>query len=299
MSIPFVTEFDFEYGRADKLSPLIRRVICNNPGPFTFTGTGTYIIGSGNVAVIDPGPIDEAHIDAILAALGPDEKVSHIVITHTHGDHSPASAPLKAKTNAPIYGMTPTKTAALDGPQMEEDSDDSFAPDHEIAHGDIIKGDNWTLEAVHTPGHMAAHVCYALLEEKALFTGDHVMGWSTSVIIPPDGAMRDYMNSLDLLLARNDAIYWPTHGTCIENPQDFVRAYITHRQSREAQVLERLKAGDSDIRAMVKVVYAAVDARLHPAAALSMLAHLQDLVARGLVACDGEPTLDSHYSLAA
>lgn len=297
MSIPFVTEFDFEYGRADQVTPLIRRVICNNPGPFTFTGTGTYIVGTGAVAVIDPGPIDEAHIDAILAALGPDERVSHIIITHTHGDHSPASLPLSQKTGAPIYGMTPTKTEHLGGPQMEEDADDSFKPDHEVAHGDIIKGGDWTLEAVHTPGHMAAHMCYALHEEKALFTGDHVMGWSTSVIIPPDGAMRDYMQSLDLLLARDDEIYWPTHGTCIENPHDFVRAYITHRQGREAQVLERLKAGDNDIRTMVKTVYAAVDTRLHPAAAMSMLAHLQDLVARDIVACDGKPTLDAHYTL--
>ena len=297
MSIPFVTEFDFEYGRADTLSPLIRRVICNNPSPFTFTGTGTYIIGTGNVAVIDPGPLNDAHIDAILAALEPHERVSHIVITHTHNDHSPASAPLKAKTGAPIYGMTPAKTEHMGGPQMEEDADEGFSPDHEIAHGDVIEGDNWTLEAVHTPGHMAAHVCYALREEKALFTGDHIMGWATSVIIPPDGVMRDYMNSLDLLLTRDDEIYWPTHGTCIENPHDFVRAYITHRKGREAQVLERLKSGDSDIRTMVKTVYAAVDARLHPAAAMSMLAHLQDLVTRGVVSCDGEPSLDSTYRL--
>lgn len=297
MSIPFVTEFDFEYGRADRLSPLVRRVICNNPGPFTFTGTGTYLIGNGAVAVIDPGPIDEAHIDAILAALEPHETVSHIIITHTHGDHSPASIPLKQKTGAPIYGMTPVKSEHLGGPQMEEDADDSFVPDHEVAHGDIIQGGDWSLEAVHTPGHMAAHMCYALKEEKALFTGDHVMGWATSVIIPPDGAMRDYMKSLDLLLARDDEIYWPTHGTCINDPHDFVRAYISHRKGREAQVLERLKAGDSDIRAMVKVVYAAVDKRLHPAAAMSMLAHLQDLVSRGEVLCDGRPTLDSHYRL--
>ena len=297
MSIPFVTEFDFAYGRADTLSPLIRRVICNNPSPFTFTGTGTYIIGTGAVAVIDPGPIDEAHLDAILAALGPDEHVSHIIITHTHGDHSPASAPLKAKTGAAIYGMSPPKHDAFDGPQMEEDADDTFVPDHEVAHGDIIRGGNWTLEAVHTPGHMAAHVCYALKEEKALFTGDHVMGWATSVIIPPDGSMRDYMNSLDLLLARDDEIYWPTHGTSINKPHAFVRAYIAHRKGREAQVIERLEAGDTQIKVMVETVYAAVDKRLHPAAALSMLAHVQDLVARGVVSCEGDPTLDTHYRL--
>ena len=297
MTIPFVTEFDFAYGKVDRLSPLVRRVICNNPGPFTFTGTGTYIIGTGAVAVIDPGPIDNAHIDAILAALEPDETVSHIVITHTHGDHSPASAPLKEKTGAPIYGLTPAKQESVDGPQMEEDADIGFRPTHEVAHGDIIKGGDWSLECVFTPGHMASHMCYALREEKALFTGDHVMGWSTSVIIPPDGSMRDYMNSLDLLLTRDDKIYWPTHGTCIEDPHAFVRAYIEHRKAREAQIVARLKAGDTDIRQMVKVVYAEVDERLHPAAALSMLAHLQDLVARDVVSCDASASLDSRYAL--
>ncbi len=302
MGIPFVTEFEFTYGKVDRLSPLIRRVICNNPGPFTFTGTGTYLIGNGQVGVIDPGPIDDAHIEAILAALEPGESISHIIITHTHGDHSPASAPLKQKTGAPIYGLTPPKSKNLeihsDAPQMEEDADDAFCPDVEVAHGSLIEGGDWSLECVFTPGHMAGHMCYALREEKALFTGDHVMGWSTSVIIPPDGSMSDYMASLDLLLARDDEIYWPTHGTCIHKPQDFVRDYIRHRKSREAQVLARLEAGDSDIRDMVKVVYAAVDKRLHPAAALSMLAHLQDLVERGVVSSDGAPTLDTKFKLA-
>ena len=305
MGIPFVTEFDFTYGKVDRLSPLIRRVICNNPGPFTFTGTGTYILGNGQVGVLDPGPIDDAHIEAILAALEPGESISHIIITHTHGDHSPASAPLKQKTGAPIYGLTPPKSKAIsvdsDIPQMEEDADEAFSPDVKVAHGDIIQGGDWSLECVFTPGHMAGHMCYALREEKALFTGDHVMGWSTSVIIPPDGSMSDYMASLDLLLTRDDEIYWPTHGTCIHQPQDFVCAYIAHRKTREAQVLARLEAGDTDIREMVKVVYAAVDKRLHPAAALSMLAHLQDLLERGVVSSDGpqdRATLDTQFTLA-
>lgn len=298
MSIPYVTEFDFEYGRADRLSPLIRRVICNNPGPFTFTGTGTYIIGTGNVGVIDPGPLDEAHIEAILAALEPHERVSHIIITHTHADHSPASAPLKAKTGATIYGCSITVDTKFDGLQLEEDADDGFTPDVEVSHGDLIKGEDWTLEAVFTPGHMSGHMCYALCEEKALFTGDHIMGWSTTVIAPPDGDMTDYMASLDLLLTRDDTIYWPTHGTCIENPHAFVRAYIDHRKAREAQVLARLEAGDTDIKTMVATVYAEVDKRLHPAAALSMLAHLQDLTKRGVVSCAGDkPTLEASYKL--
>lgn len=298
MSIPFVTEFEFDYGRVDRLSPLIRRVICNNPGPFTFTGTGTYIIGTGNVGVIDPGPLDDTHIDAILAALEPGETVSHIIITHTHADHSPASAPLKEKTGATIYGCSVSADTKFDGLKLEEDADAGFSPDREVTHGDLIKGDNWTLEAVFTPGHMSGHMCYALREEKALFTGDHIMGWSTTVIAPPDGDMTDYMQSLDLLLARDDDIYWPTHGTCIENPHAFVRAYIAHRKQREDQVLARLEAGDENIKTMVETVYAEVDKRLHPAAALSMLAHLQDLTKRGVVTCDGgKPTLDASYKL--
>ena len=297
MAIPFVTEFDFEYGRCERLSPLIRRVICNNPGPFTFTGTGTYIIGTGNVAVIDPGPLDDAHLDAIMTALGPDEKVSHIVITHTHLDHSPLAMPLKQRSGAAIYAHAPGEVAAFDGPRLEEEADEDFAPDHIVAHGDMIKGDDWTLECVFTPGHMSGHMCYALMEEKALFSGDHVMGWSTTVIAPPDGDMTDYMASLDLLLERDDEIYWPTHGTSIKDPQNFVRAYIAHRRAREAQVMQRLEAGDSDIREMVKTIYAEVDKRLHPAAALSVLAHMQDLTKRGLVSCEGQPSLDSAYRL--
>ena len=293
--IPFKTEFDFEYGRCDQLSPLIRRVIANNPSPFTFTGTGTYIIGTGNVAVIDPGPLLDAHVDAILDALGPDEQVSHIVVTHTHLDHSPASKPLQERTKAPIYSFAPPRVDAFDGPRLEEDADDNFAPDHIVAHGDLIKGDNWTLECVFTPGHMANHMCYALVEEKALFTGDHVMGWSTSVIAPPDGNMNDYMQSLDLLLSRDDDIYWPTHGTSIDDPKAFVRAYIEHRRGREEQIISRLKAGDSDIRQMVETIYADVDKRLHPAAALSVFAHIQDLLTRGEIACDGKPSLDASY----
>ncbi len=295
--IPFKTEFDFEYGRCDQLSPLIRRVIANNPSPFTFTGTGTYIIGTGNVAVIDPGPLLDAHVDAILDALGPDEQVSHIVVTHTHLDHSPASKPLQERTKAPIYSFAPPRVDAFDGPRLEEDADDNFAPDHIVAHGDLIKGDNWTLECVFTPGHMANHMCYALVEEKALFTGDHVMGWSTSVIAPPDGNMNDYMQSLDLLLSRDDDIYWPTHGTSIDDPKAFVRAYIEHRRGREEQIISRLKAGDSDIRQMVETIYADVDKRLHPAAALSVFAHIQDLLTRGEIACDGKPSLDASYQL--
>ena len=204
---------------------------------------------------------------------------------------------MQERTKAPIYSFAPPRVDAFDGPRLEEDADDNFAPDHIVAHGDLIKGDNWTLECVFTPGHMANHMCYALVEEKALFTGDHVMGWSTSVIAPPDGNMNDYMQSLDLLLSRDDDIYWPTHGTSIDDPKAFVRAYIEHRRGREAQIIARLKAGDSDIRQMVETIYADVDKRLHPAAALSVFAHIQDLLTRGEIACDGKPSLDASYQL--
>ena len=303
-SIPFVRDMDFNYGECDTLSPLIRRVIANNPSPFTFTGTGTYIIGTGEVAVIDPGPHLPAHIDAICNALGAHEKITHIFITHTHLDHSPAAAPLAARTDAKVYGrpLNMKTDSSLEGSSeaaalLEEDVDDDFKPDHIVQDGEVFSHADWTLEALHTPGHLANHICYALPDEKVLFTGDHVMGWATSVIVPPDGNMRAYMQSLDLLLHRDDVRYWPTHGPAIENPQDFVRAYIAHRQNREAQILERLQAGDTHIPAMVKVLYTHVDTRLHGAAALSVLAHIEDLKERGLVVCEGAPTLNGEYAL--
>ncbi|MBE8220133.1 MAG: MBL fold metallo-hydrolase [Alphaproteobacteria bacterium] len=297
--IPFVRDMDFEYGACASVSPLIRRVVANNPSPFTYMGTGTYIIGTGEVAVIDPGPLLPAHVEAILAALAPDEKVSHIFITHTHLDHSPAAAPLQARTGAVIYGK-PLPSHTTEGDTMEEDIDDTFTPDHIIEHGQIITHADWTLEALHTPGHLANHICYALHEEKVLFTGDHVMGWATSVVIPPDGNMRDYMHSLDLLLTRDDEIYLPTHGPAIENPKAFVQAYINHRKSREAQIIAQLKVGNTQIKAIVKTLYADTDKRLHGAAALSVFAHIEDLVARDIVCVqDATPaTLDASYRLA-
>ncbi len=296
-AIPFVTEFDFQYGRVDRLSPLLRRVIANNPGPFTFTGTGTYIVGNGAVGVIDPGPLLDAHIDAILAALEPNETVSHILVTHTHSDHSPAALPLQEKTGAPIYGRPTAIGQPSDAPKMEESHDDAFKPDVLVEHGQIIEGDDWTLEAVFTPGHMSNHICYALHEEKALFSGDHVMGWSTSVVVPPDGNMHQYMASLEHLLTRDDEIYWPTHGTYIKDPKNFVRAYIEHRRERERQIIQRLEAGDTNIHSMVSFIYADIDKRLHGAAAMTVLAHIEDLATRGLVTHDGATSVDGSYRL--
>ncbi len=298
-AIPFKTEMDFTYGEVTHMSPRIRRVIANNPSAFTFTGTGTYIIGTGQVAVIDPGPLLDDHVEAILNALEPGETITHIVITHTHSDHSPAAAPLKEKTGAPIYGHAPIMVQAEDSQvQLEEDQDENYRPDYIVKDGDIIAGNDWTLEAVTTPGHMRNHICYALQEEKTLFTGDHVMGWSTSIVAPPEGSMFDYMASLNKLLERDDVLYMPTHGPVIDDPRNFVKAYIEHRKGRENQIIQQLKSGQTNIREMVTILYAAVDKRLHPAAALSVFAHMQDLVQRGhVVSSQMPPTLNASFTL--
>lgn len=291
VQIPYVREIEFTYGNADEISPLIRRVVAENPSAFTFKGTGTYIIGHGEVAVIDPGPMIQTHVEALLRALE-GETVSHILITHTHSDHSPAAAPLKKLTGAKTYGYGPH---AADG--GEEDGDMDFVPDVEIRHGDIIEGDGWTVECVHTPGHTSNHICFALKEEKALFTGDHVMGWSTSIVSPPDGNMHAYMNSLRLLLDRDDEIYWPTHGPAIMDTKTFVRAFIAHREEREASIIVQIKEGRSHIKDMVPVIYAAVDKRLYPAAARSVYAHMLGMIEDGRITTDGTPRLDSEFRL--
>ncbi|MCW5753002.1 MAG: MBL fold metallo-hydrolase, partial [Alphaproteobacteria bacterium] len=264
MSIPFIRELDFAYGRVDRLSPLVRRVIAPNPGPFTFHGTGTYIVGQGEVAVIDPGPDLSVHVEALAAALR-GERVSHILITHTHRDHSPAARALKSLTGAPTLGFGPHPVTG-NGPQVEEGGDLDFRPDIVLADGDVIKGAGFTLEALHTPGHISNHLCFALREEAALFSGDHVMGWSTSVISPPDGNMRDYFASLARLLEREDRLYYPTHGAPIPEPQAFVRAYIAHRRDREGQIERCLREGPRTIPAMVEVMYRDVPRNLHGAA---------------------------------
>ena len=296
VEIPFNRKIDFDYGRAEYVTPLIRRVVAKNPGPFTFTGTGTYIVGRGRVAVIDPGPDLPDHIAAILRALEPGEEISHIVITHTHLDHSPAARPLKQQTGAPTYGFGPHGgNRPAPGTRVEEGGDYDFTPDLVVHDGDAIQGDGWTLEAVHTPGHTSNHLCFALGEEKALFSGDHVMGWSTSVISPPDGDMKAYMSSLRLLLERDDALYWPTHGPAIQDPKSYVAAFISHREEREREILDCLSRGLTRIPDMVEVMYAKVDRALHPAAARSVLAHLVHMVQTGRVRADGPPALDSEY----
>jgi glyoxylase-like metal-dependent hydrolase (beta-lactamase superfamily II) len=296
VQIPYRRELEFDYGSVSQIAPGIRRVIANNPGPFTFHGTGTYILGTGNVAVIDPGPDDEEHIGAILAALD-GETISHILVTHTHMDHSPGCRPLQALTGAPTYAYGPHGAGKLEqGVQVEEGGDMDFAPDHLVKHGDIIQGGDWTVECVYTPGHTSNHMCFALQEQKALFTGDHVMGWSTSIISPPDGDMAAYMQSLELLLERDDAVYWPTHGPSIIDPKTHVRAYIAHRIEREEQILKCIDEGTHSIRDMVPLMYRDTPEFMYPAAARSVLAAMENLLRKRQVVADGgEPSMDSVY----
>ncbi len=298
--IPFVKEFPFTYGESDTLSPLVRRVIANNPGPFTYTGTGTYLIGAGrDIALIDPGPDDKAHLDALMRAA--DGRLSHILITHTHFDHCAGAATLSAMSGAPIYAFGPhpeNNAPPLQEHNLEEGEDRDFQPDHILYDGDLLKGDGWTLKAIHTPGHISNHLCFALQEEKALFTGDHMMGWATTVIVPPSGNMGDYFNSLELLLARDDEIYYPTHGAPIKSPHRFVRAVKAHRHIRDGQIMEHLKKGPALISDIVATMYANVDKRLHGAAAMNVFAHLIRLVDIGSVTADGPATLKATYQLA-
>lgn len=281
MATPF-DPADLPTGILMTLSPLVARVLAPNPSPFTFTGTQTYVVGSSDVAVIDPGPDEADHLTALTAAIA-GRPVVAIVCTHTHRDHSPAAQPLRAMTGAPVIGCAPL-TLDDDGPRADAAFDAAYRPDRILADGERLAGEGWTLEAVATPGHTSNHLCFALVEEQALFTGDHVMGWSTSVISPPDGDMADYMRSMQRLLERQDTIYYPAHGEPIDNPQRLVRGMIGHRKQREGQILRFLERnGDSLIPDMVAEMYKGVDPRLHPAAGRSVLAHLIDLHQRGLV----------------
>lgn len=297
--IPFVRDFDFAWGRIDQVSPLIRRVIANNPGPFTFTGTGTYIVGrdapGAAVAVIDPGPLDEAHLAALLDAVR-GQTVSHVLVTHTHRDHAPLARPFaEAAGHAPMLAARPPLRTIHASGALDEDDDETFAPDVILAGGEVVRGDGWTIEALATPGHASNHMAFVLQEENALFSGDHVMGWSTTVVAPPDGDMTDYMASLDAVIARTFDTLWPTHGAPVTDPAPFLEAYRAHRLGREAQVLARLRAGDRTIAEMIPLLYAAVDPRLWPAASLSIWAHLIALVRQGRATAEPEATLQALY----
>ena len=296
VKIPYRRELEFEYGKLELIAPKIRRVIANNPSPFTHFGTGTYVIGEESVAVIDPGPDDPKHIEALIDGLG-DDSITHIFVTHTHMDHSPGCRLLKKYTNAETYGFGPHGFGRqLSDEEVEEGGDKNFNPDHLLEHGQIVEGEGWSIECVHTPGHTSNHMCYQYIEGRALFTGDHVMGWSTSIISPPDGDMSSYMNSLKLLLDRNDEIYWPTHGPCITDTQSHVEAFIAHREEREKQILRCVKTeGVRRIEEMVPKIYLDTPEFLYPAAARSVLAAIEYLVDKKELSTADPISLDAEY----
>jgi glyoxylase-like metal-dependent hydrolase (beta-lactamase superfamily II) len=297
VQIPYRRELEFNYGEVVEIAPGVRRIIAENPSPFTLYGTGTYILGTGNVAVIDPGPADPKHIQALVDGL-PGETISHLLVTHTHMDHSPGCALLRNHTDAPTYAYGAHGAGKLEvGVPVEEGGDKEFQPDQQVRAGDVIEGGDWSVECVYTPGHTSNHVCFQLREQKALFTGDHVMGWSTSIISPPDGDMLAYMRSLDLLLSRDDAVYWPTHGPCIDEPKVHVQAFIAHRQEREAQILDCVGRGVHVIKEMVPIMYVDTPEFMYPAAARSVLAAVEGMVCRGDLVTDTGVGLDSEYRL--
>jgi glyoxylase-like metal-dependent hydrolase (beta-lactamase superfamily II) len=299
--VPFNRNFALVPGVVEEIRPGVRRILCNNPSPFTFTGTVSYIVGRGKVAIIDPGPDNADHAAALLDAVR-GETVTHILVTHTHRDHSENTPRIKSATGAPVYAEGPHRASR---PRFESEkhnpesgADRDFRPDIQLRDGDLIEGEGWTLEAVATPGHTANHLAFAWRDRKSLFVGDHVMGWSTSIVAPPDGSMVDYMASLDKLAARAEDLYFSGHGPEIPDAPRYVRFLIRHRQAREASILHRLAKGDADIPTIVRAIYIGIDPRLTTAAGYSVLAHLEDLVGRGIVATDGDPVIGGTYRLA-
>src|SRR6202011_3732165 len=299
--VPFNRDFPLKPGLAEEVRPGVRRVLCNNPSPFTFTGTVSYIVREGKLAIIDPGPDDEAHAAALLDAVR-GETVTHILVTHTHRDHSPNTARIKAATGATVYAegahraSRPRYESERHNPESGADRD--FAPDIPVHDGETIEGSGWTLQAVATPGHTANHLAFAWPDRKLSFVGDHVMGWSTSIVAPPDGSMVDYMASLERLAQRQEDLYFSGHGPEIPQGRRYVRFLIRHRQAREASILHRLGKGAADIPTIVRAVYIGLDPRLVGAAALSVLAHLEELVARGAVVTEGPASIGGIYRLA-
>lgn len=299
-NLSFNTEMNFDYGAAIEVAPGVRRMVANNPGPFTFKGTNTYIIGHGEVAVIDPGPDDPEHLAALRKALA-GERISHILITHTHRDHTDGVPAFRQHFNAPVIAFGNTgrnRGARTTSPSGKAFVDLDFTPDETLSDGDVIQGRDWTLDVIHTPGHAPDHLCFALSGARTVFSGDHVMGWNTTVVAPPEGHMGDYLNSLERLLERKDKLFLPGHGGRIETPQRAVRAYLMHRKMRESAIFNCLQSGDSFIPQIVARIYKNLDPKLAPAAALSVLAHLEFLVERGLVQCEDSPVaIQSVFSI--
>lgn len=294
--IPFERDDGAIAGPAVSLEPLVRRVIAPNASAYTFTGTCTYIVGQGEVAIIDPGPDDPAHLAVLLDAVR-NERVTQIVVTHTHLDHTAGLAALRAATGAEVVGCAPhfSARAPAGDEKVEAAADVAYAPDRVLTDGERLSGDGWTLTALATPGHTANHLAFALEETGALFTGDHVMAWSTTLVAPPDGSMAAYMASLDLLRERDDRIYWPGHGGPVREPRRFVRALHHHRRQREAAVLARIEAGDTRIEDIVDKLYTGLAPALRGGAALSVFAHLESLIAAGAIVADGPAHIGGRF----
>jgi glyoxylase-like metal-dependent hydrolase (beta-lactamase superfamily II) len=299
--IPFDKTLDLAPDTVDEVMPGVRRVMANNPGPFTFKGTMSYIIGRGKVAIVDPGPADDAHIAALLDAVR-NETVTHIFVTHTHRDHSPAVPAIKAATGATVYAEGPHRAARPlntgEQKRLDASGDLDFRPDVMLKDGEVVEGYGWSVEAITTPGHCANHMAYALRGTDTLFAGDHVMAWATTIVAPPDGAMVDYMASLAKLAKRPEQFYLPGHGPAIREATRFVNYLILHRRAREDSILHRLGKGATDIPSIVRASYIGIDPRLVGAAGMSVLAHLEDLVTRGVVETDGPPSIGGMYRLA-
>jgi len=299
MALDFDTQFDPAYGEAIELAPGVLRLTVNNPGPFTFHGTNSYVVGRDALAIIDPGPEDEAHYSALLQAIA-GRPVSHIFVSHTHRDHSPLASRLARETGAitaaegPHRPARPLRIGEIN--PLDASADTDFAPDLTLQDNSVTAGDGWAIRTILTPGHTANHAVFALEGTRILFSADHVMAWATSIVAPPDGAMADYMASLDRLLERDDRILLPGHGGPVRKPRAFIRGLKTHRKMRERAIMERLGQGDRTIADLVKAIYRDTDPRLHGAAGLSVLAHLEDLVTRGLAATDGAPSIDGVFA---
>ena len=297
----FRTSMNFTYGVPRELAPGVVRIVANNPSPFTFKGTNTYIVGTDELALIDPGPDDPAHLEATLKAIG-GRPLSHIIITHTHRDHTDGLPGLLAATTAKTAGFG--RKARVRGekstsPSGSEFVDRDFTPDVPLADGDRLAGKGWSLRAIHTPGHAPDHLCFALEGTGVLFSGDHVMGWNTSVIAPPEGNMGDYMRALEVLNARTeDKVFFPGHGGQITDPQRMVKAFLLHRRMREHAVLECIRTGTNTVNAIVPVIYRDLNPKLLSAAALSVQAHVEHLIDRGLVRCDSPLSADRPLSAA-
>jgi glyoxylase-like metal-dependent hydrolase (beta-lactamase superfamily II) len=298
--LAFNRSVDVDYGVAQKVAPDVRRIVANNPGPYTFLGTNTYVVGSGQVAVVDPGPADEDHLKAIAGAIK-GERLTHILVTHSHHDHCDGAKPLQAMLGGEIVAYGPTGTARGAGAPGLGDAfvDPSFVPDRVVRDGDTVKSKGFALDVLHMPGHAPDHVCFALVGKRTMFTGDHVMGWNTTVIAPPEGNLADFLASLERLMERHDKLFLPAHGGRIQTPQRVVRAYITHRKWREQTILACLGDGVSTIPGIVGRLYGTLDTELKEAAALSVRAHIEHLMARDLVRAEGPDWLSASYLRAA